>query len=113
MFWQNFVLFCTMKDKSPNGVCADLGLSTAIATRWKNGSVPRDTTLKKIADYFGVTPEDLLRDPNDQATAPAEPPQPTDPLTDEFLELIDQLTLKELREVKAFMIEKINSRKGR
>lgn len=54
MFWNNFVNLCNNKGKSPNGVCADLGYSTAIATKWKNGAVPRDTTLKKIADYFGV-----------------------------------------------------------
>lgn len=55
MFWNNFVILCNKIGKSPNGVCADLGYSTAIATKWKNGAVPRDTTLKKIADYFGVS----------------------------------------------------------
>lgn len=54
MFWNNFVNLCNNIGKSPNGVCADLGYSTAIATKWKNGTVPRDTTLKKIADFFGV-----------------------------------------------------------
>ena len=60
MFWENFVSLCTKIGKSPNRVCAELGLSTAVATYWKNGAIPRDTTLKKIADYFGVTPEDLI-----------------------------------------------------
>ena len=65
MFWNSFVTQCNRSGKTPNGVCADLGLSSAIATRWKNGSVPRDTTLKRIADYFGITVEDLLCDPNE------------------------------------------------
>ncbi len=60
MFWNNFVNLCNNKGKSPNGVCAELGYSTAIATKWKNGSIPRDTTLKKIADYFNVTVDYLL-----------------------------------------------------
>lgn len=60
MFWNNFVNLCNNKGKSPNRVCADLGYSTAIATKWKNGAVPRDTTLKKIADYFDVTVDYLL-----------------------------------------------------
>lgn len=35
-------------------MCGDLGFSTAIATKWKNGSVPRSTTLLQIAQYFNV-----------------------------------------------------------
>ena len=60
MFWDKFVTLCSAKGISPNGVCADLGLSTATATKWKRGAVPRDTTLKKIADYFGVSVGFLL-----------------------------------------------------
>lgn len=59
MFWNNFVNLCNNLGKSPNGVCADLGYSTAIASKWKKGATPRDTTLKKIAEYFGVTVADL------------------------------------------------------
>ena len=55
MFWDNFVSLCNKKGISPNGACAELGLSSAIATKWKNGTVPRDTTLQKIADYFNVS----------------------------------------------------------
>lgn len=62
MFWNNFVKLCNNIGKSPNGVCADLGYSTAIASKWKKGATPRDTTLKKIADYFGVTVDDLKAD---------------------------------------------------
>ncbi len=110
MFWQNFVLLCSQNGQSPNGVCAELGLSTAIATRWKKGSIPRDTTLKKIADYFGITPEDLLSDPAEKVVAPTEP-APTSPLSAEFYDLVDQLTLKELREIQAIMEDKIKNRK--
>ena len=110
MFWKNFVLFCTTKGKTPNGVCAELGLSTAIATRWKKGSVPRDTTLRLIADYFGITPDDLLRDPTEKVSASAEP-VPTSPLSAEFYDLVDQLTIKELREIQAIMEEKIKNRR--
>lgn len=111
MFWENLCNLCNERKTTPNTVCKALGLSSATATHWRQGSIPRDTTLRLIADYFGITPEDLLRGPTEKPSAPAEPPQPADPLTDEFLELIDQLTLKELREVKAFMIEKIKNRK--
>lgn len=54
MFWNKFVELCNRKNISPNAACAELGYSNAIPTKWKNGSVPRDTTLRKIADYFEV-----------------------------------------------------------
>ncbi len=66
MFWNNFVKLCNKINKSPNGVCAELGYSTAIASKWKKGSTPRDTTLKKIADYFGVSVSDLTEDSSEQ-----------------------------------------------
>lgn len=62
MFWKNFVSLCNEKRLSPNAVCAELGYSTAIATKWKNGSIPRSSTLQKIADYFGVTVESLTEE---------------------------------------------------
>lgn len=60
MFWENFVKLCNSKNKTPNGVCKELGFSSATATYWKNGSIPRDTAIKKIADYFGVSTDDIL-----------------------------------------------------
>lgn len=60
MFWKNFVLLCHEKNTSPSAVCLELGYSKTMATNWKKGSVPRDTTLLKIADYFGVSVEYLL-----------------------------------------------------
>ncbi len=62
MFWEKFVQLCIKVGKSPNKVCAEIGYSTAISTKWKNGAVPRDTTLKKIADYFGIAVEYFKED---------------------------------------------------
>ena len=62
MFWNIFCELCNNVGKSPSKVCEDLGLSNAIAPKWKNGSVPRDATLLKIASYFGVTVGYLLGD---------------------------------------------------
>lgn len=64
MFWDNFVLLCAEHNTNPNAVCSALHLSNATATHWKNGSIPRDTTLKKVADYFNVKKEDLVASPN-------------------------------------------------
>lgn len=60
MFWENFISLCEKKSISPTSVCHSLGFSATMATKWKNGAKPRDTTLKKISDYFGVTVDDLL-----------------------------------------------------
>lgn len=54
MFWDKFLNLCNEKNISPNKMCADLGLSNATATKWKNGSAPRSTTLLLIAEYFDV-----------------------------------------------------------
>lgn len=55
MFWETFVDLCNNIKKSPNAVCKELGLSNAAATYWKRGSTPNSTTLKRVADYFGVS----------------------------------------------------------
>lgn len=60
MFWEKFINLCNQKGISANAVCADLGLSNATATKWKNGAIPRATTLKKIADYFETSTTYLL-----------------------------------------------------
>ena len=110
MFWQNLCKLCNENQTTPNTVCKALGLSSATATHWRQGSVPRDTTLRLIADYFGITPDDLLRDPAENTPTPAEPVA-TSPLSAEFYDLVDQLTIKELREIQAIMEEKIKNRR--
>ena len=59
MFWQNFVRLCGKVGKSPARVANELGLSNAVATSWKKGAMPRDSTLLQIADYFSVPVESL------------------------------------------------------
>ena len=55
MFWNTLIKLCADLGTTPNAVAKNLGLSSGSVTSWKKGSVPRDTTLKKIADYFGVS----------------------------------------------------------
>jgi transcriptional regulator with XRE-family HTH domain len=63
MFWNNFVALCNQSNTSPTAVANVLGIAIGSITKWKNGSAPRDTTLKKIADYFGVSPDSLVSAP--------------------------------------------------
>lgn len=62
MFYENFIKLCAQKGESPNAVANKLGLSTGTVTWWKKGRIPRNPLLYKLADYFGVTVEYLLRD---------------------------------------------------
>lgn len=110
MFKRNFINICAERGVAPTAVLKQIGLSNATFTCWTEESTPRQTTLKKIADYFGITPEDLLRDLEEKVTAPAEP-APTSPLSDRFNNKLDQLTLQELRELEAFMDSLIKNRK--
>lgn len=71
MFWENFEKLCAFKGISANGACKELGFSNAAATHWKQGAKPNNSTLKRIADYFGVTPESLLAE-NEQKKDPAQ-----------------------------------------
>ncbi len=60
MFWEKFCSLCESKEKKPNRVCSELDLSSATATKWKNGTLPNAETLIKIADYFDVSVDYLL-----------------------------------------------------
>ena len=62
MFWKNFLKLCSSKEKSPNKIAKEIGISSGAITNWKNGVTPQDSTLQKIADYFGVTVDALLSD---------------------------------------------------
>lgn len=52
---------------SPNAVCAELKLSNATATKWKQGAMPTATTLRKIAQYFNVSVSSLLVDAKEKS----------------------------------------------
>ena len=60
MFWNNFLAECAKKGKSPAVIAEELGFSNSATTCWKNGSLPRMSSRKKIADYFGITVEELM-----------------------------------------------------
>lgn len=109
MFWTNLCRLCNERKTTPNAVCLAIGKSSATATKWKNGAVPRDTTLHLIADYFGITVEDLIRD--DEQTTPAAEPAPTSPLSTKFNDLLGQMTLQDLIELQQIMEEKIKNRR--
>lgn len=61
MFYDNFMLLCEKNQIRPYTALKNIGIeSNSILSRWRAGATPRSTTIKMIADYFGVTPEELL-----------------------------------------------------
>ena len=60
MFFERLYLLCENKGIKPNTVAKAIGVSTAIATKWKNGTTPNGETLTKIADYLDCSVDYLL-----------------------------------------------------
>ena len=111
MFWEKFINLCNQKGISANAVYADLGLSNATATKWKNGAIPRATTLKKIADYFGTTSAYLtgLVDSPDPV-ALIDPSKKEPPMLERLNEVMRDMTEEELEDLEKY-VEFILSRK--
>jgi transcriptional regulator with XRE-family HTH domain len=61
-FYTNYVRLCNQEGGSPSGVALKIGIEKSSVSRWAKGSVPRYSTLVKLADYFGVTVDDLMGD---------------------------------------------------
>ena len=61
-FYERFVNLCNKIGKTPSRVAMEVGLSKPTVNRWKNGSSPTDATAMKVAEYFGVSIQDLTGD---------------------------------------------------
>ena len=68
MFKANFVRLCAEKGLSPTAVCTAIGLSNSTYSQWSDDSVPRKTTLLKLAEYLEVSVNELLNGPQDPET---------------------------------------------
>ena len=77
MFWNNLQKLCAARGITPTGLVNKLEISHGSVTRWKEGSVPRGVNLLKIADYFGVTTDELLGSDEPTLTEKEEPPTAT------------------------------------
>jgi transcriptional regulator with XRE-family HTH domain len=57
-------------NKAPSVVAEELGMQRSVVTAWKNGRNPRTATLMKIAEYFGVSVEELTAESSDMKKIP-------------------------------------------
>ena len=109
MFWDVYTRLCAKVGKAPNVVAREVcGVkSTGTVTGWKNGAVPRNGVLAKLADYFGVTVEELTGEEQKEKPAPGEGSE----LDAAFNAVLDQLTEQELADVLQYAKFKVASRK--
>jgi transcriptional regulator with XRE-family HTH domain len=61
-FYDNYVRLCAENNFSVSGAASAIGLSNAAANGWKNGKIPNDGNLEKLAQLFKCTKEDLLEE---------------------------------------------------
>lgn len=59
MIYDNFLKLCNSVGKTPSAAAIDMGLSKTTVNRWKNGGGVTDATALKIANYFGITVDEL------------------------------------------------------
>lgn len=61
MFYDNFLRLCNQKGVSPSAAVVEMGFQKSVVTRWKK-SIPTDANKLKIANYFGVSVDELISD---------------------------------------------------
>ena len=64
MILENIKRLCKERGITVSALEKESGLKNATITKWDT-SVPKVDNLKKVADYFGVTVDELLKDDND------------------------------------------------
>ena len=72
MFYNNYVSLCNIKGLSPSAAAEAMGFKRSVVSRWSKGTQPRQATLQKIADYFGVTVEYLSGEAEEQNKKPGQ-----------------------------------------
>ena len=67
MFYDIFERLCREKGVKPGRAADEIGISRATVTNWKkNGYSPRETVMRKVADYYDVSVDSLLNTPETQ-----------------------------------------------
>ncbi|MBP0976574.1 MAG: hypothetical protein J6P89_00125 [Oscillospiraceae bacterium] len=67
MFWDQFIKLCNDNHTRPNPVAKELGFSSGVVTKWKNGSLPQTDALMKISQHFKVSVDYLLYGENNSS----------------------------------------------
>jgi transcriptional regulator with XRE-family HTH domain len=101
VFYDNFEKLCTKIEKNPSTVAEELGFTKSMASHWKGGMIPRVSSRKKIADYFGISVEELMGTKKE----PAGQGELDDDMK-EFIELAQMMTPEERSAIMTLMKSK-------
>lgn len=102
MFYKKFIELCNENGVTPSYVGNQIGVSKAAVSGWKTGSMPRDTQLAKIADYFGVPVSYFSEETPETEKSPA-----PDKETEDFARYFAMLTPEHQQQIRAAMAELI------
>ena len=69
MLYEKIQEICDSKGITVSGLEKDLGFSNSTIRKWKNSS-PSIENLKKVADYFGITVDELISGEKESRTVP-------------------------------------------
>lgn len=106
MFWNNYTKLCREKGVSPTALTIALGFSNATATRWKKGATPNGSTLKKIADHFGITVSELLGETKKEPPAQDDSKEAALAVLGDLVEGLTDEQVDEIRRYAEFLISK-------
>lgn len=112
-FYENYVQLCNQINKSPSAVAIELKIGKPSVTRWKSGVKPRYATAMKVANYFGVTVEELMGESKGESIKkdPIPKDEAVSPAAQEILDFLDSASGEELADVIKY-IRYLKSQRG-
>lgn len=57
VFWETFSQLAIARGLSPAAAARAAGFSNAASTVWHHGAIPNPDSLRKLATFFGVSPD--------------------------------------------------------
>jgi len=69
MFYERLKRLCFEQGISVSKMAVDLKISTTTVTGWKRGAKPQSAQVKKIAEYFKISTDELMDDAQPAAVA--------------------------------------------
>ena len=61
-FWENFTQICEDRNTKPTPLVKKMGLSPSKVTMWKNGSLPKEDVMVRLAQELNCTVMDFFED---------------------------------------------------
>lgn len=89
MFYDNFVALCASVNKTPAYVGRELEIDKSTISCWKaRKTKPSDVNAQKIADYFGVTVEELMGESKGEGIKKERPADGEAPAQDTLIQVV-------------------------